>query len=282
MNRLRTFFCISFVLTTFSACVTGEKEPEAAKDQDIAAVNEPTLPATAFYYVVRPCFRRAELTFEEIVWSAESNLIPTVDKMVPLGLRTHMTGFGKPKQNGIPDFIAFYAFESSTQFKELQSEKAPADVARYWSRFDDACDERSKFVAGAQNFDFNSSSAAPDKLYDLLDRPVHWLGGYSSFIFGRRKAGIDAATFRDKLSAYLKFTATKFDLQGMRGYLAYPTKEWIVLFQNWDSEAVYNTAAESGDGKTSVNMARGFMDIISETGARSGIDNLAPGEFVVR
>lgn len=235
----------AFLMGGLLGLVTGCAGPVASRQEGSAG------PAAPYYRVFRGV-KRGDVSSGDFLQALGMRFIPAAPQAhAGNGLVAYLPAVTRVDGSS-PDEFAIVVYRSEEAYVKARATpegKAYSDL--HWDLFDRERTRSGKAVPWA-------GEGNPDQPYDVLNRPVDWQKGYSTFFFGRRKPEVSPEAFVRWLPTHVNRVASAFDSggdSGLRGYVLVFTPDWEIAYQNWDSEQAMKDAFQREAGRAIVEDA---------------------------
>jgi hypothetical protein len=238
--------------------------------------------ASAPYYRFFRGVKRAELTEAQFLKALSEKFIPALPEIFgKIGLSGYLPVVPPLlKPAGFPDEIALVAYESEAVYQKIRA--TPQGIAygnMHWQIFDKNLTQPGAAVALPANLAVLQSGVA----YDVVNQPLDWQAGYTTFYIGTRKPVVPSAEFLPWLTHHVRQFSQSFARIGLRGYVMLGTEDYEIAFVNWDSKPAFDRAMSSPFGKPIFDEAGKYLDTRMFQGTTDFAGRAEPGQaYLVR
>lgn len=114
--------------------------------------------------------------------------------------------------------------------------------------------------------------------YDVIEKPVDWQSGYSTFFIGTRHPQLNPETFIQRLYKHVVDVRRAFSTYGLDGYVIVANGDYEAAFQHWPNKDAAAAAFGSDAGKAIIAEASGILTLLQFSEAAAFNGQLQPGE----
>jgi quinol monooxygenase YgiN len=247
------------------------------------------------YYRFWRGFKKNNLAWQEFHQALVTDFMPaTVKTHGGEGLMSYLVVLPVGSESwNLPDEIALVAYASQDVYKTITStphgkayqEKHGEIFANKWNSPAATIEipGQSRLSHSLVPIDFTGVSPEgfrKEAAYDLLAQPVDWQSGYSVFSLGIRSRSLRPDFFWDALYKQLTSEKEAFSPMGLRGYVVISAPNYVIAFQNWESQDAMTKATQGPTGKVLQQKAASIMPTIFQKEFRDFDGNVQPGECV--
>lgn len=147
-------------------------------------------------------------------------------------------------QDALPDEVAIVAYESKEVYDLA---KATPEGQVYAEMHNELFTPTSKSLVPLP-MTSDTTELVADTAYDMINLPIDWQRGVTTFYFGVRKSHVSTEDFKAALYDHVHLVTEKMQRRGLNGYLVLVADDYEIAFMHWSSQEAMDAAFATADG----------------------------------